>query len=82
MNKAIELQSKRNPQSEYLAGWFWDKNEDAIAFYEKNGFSKCRDAPLLYGACVRQSDYIMRKVFIIKMCRVNRGTFQFYTPIS
>jgi hypothetical protein len=24
----------------------------------------------------------MRKVFIIKMCRVNRGTFQFYTPIS
>jgi ribosomal protein S18 acetylase RimI-like enzyme len=59
MNKAIEFAIEAE-NIEYIWLGVWDKNEDAIAFYEKNGFQIVGMHPFYMGH-EEQSDYIMRK---------------------
>jgi len=58
MNKAIDL--AREKKKAYIWLGVWEKNDKAIAFYEKHGFYKIGSHPFVMGD-EKQTDYIMRK---------------------
>jgi hypothetical protein len=57
LNKALEL-AKKN-QMDYLWLGVWEKNEGAIRFYERNGFSVTGSHPFRMGDDI-QTDLIMK----------------------
>jgi len=61
MNKAIEGAIEQNKKSIWLG--VWEKNENAIAFYEKNGFIQTAAHSFFMGD-EEQTDIIMTKVLL------------------
>ncbi len=57
MNKAVDMAKER--KKTYIWLGVWEKNDKAIAFYEKNGFYKISSHPFIMGD-ETQTDYIMR----------------------
>ncbi|QGM29476.1 GNAT family N-acetyltransferase [Bacillus sp. N3536] len=60
-NKALDIAVERNKQKIWLG--VWDKNENAIAFYEKMGFIQT-GAHSFYMGDEEQIDFIMTKTLI------------------
>lgn len=58
MNRALELAKMTNKQYVWLG--VWEKNDNAIAFYEKSGFVKAGKHVFMMGDD-EQTDFIMKK---------------------
>ncbi|KGR77415.1 GNAT family N-acetyltransferase [Ureibacillus manganicus] len=61
INKAIEIAMEQNKRKIWLG--VWEKNENAIAFYERMGFVKSGTHSFYMGD-EEQTDYIMTKILI------------------
>ncbi len=70
LNKAIQLASQSNKK--YLWLGVWQKNTNAIRFYEKNGFLKFSTHPYYIGKD-RQTDWLMRYKLKKPQLDNNRG---------